>query len=124
MLSARDEKSPCATARASKISRVLDLFDLVELEFDGCLATEDRDKRADFFFFRLDLIHYTGEVEERSRGDLDAVALGEVDLELGRLDAHLLEDRFHFFVLQRDRFLARTRGADEARHARRVAYDV
>jgi len=37
-----------------------------------------------FSFFRLDVVDDSGEVEERPRGDLDPVALGEVDLELGR----------------------------------------
>src|ERR1700677_27725 len=85
--------------------RQLDFFDLVELEFAGGFAAENRDERADLFFFRLDVVDDPGEVEERARGDLDAVALGEIDLELGRLDAHLLEDRLHFFVLQRNGFL-------------------
>src|SRR5665213_2494450 len=74
----------------------LDLLDLVELQLDRRLAPEDRDERAHFLFLRLDVVDDPGEVEEGSRGDLDAVALREVDLELGRLDPHLLEDRLDF----------------------------
>src|SRR5438270_8421182 len=94
-----------------------DFLNLIEFELDRRLAPEDRDKRTHFFLLRLNLVDEPGEVEERSRCNLDAIAFLEVDLELGRFDAHLLENRLDFFVLQRHRFFARARTSDETRHA-------
>src|SRR5579884_4276282 len=102
------------TPRSSRGPASSHFFDLVELQFDWCLASEDRDERAHLFFFRLNLVHDSREIEERTGGDFDAIAFLEVDLELGRLDAHLLEDRFHFFVLQRYGLFTRARTADES----------
>src|SRR5581483_1219818 len=80
---------PRSDAREASVAEgALDLLDLVELELDRRLATEDRDERANLFLLRLDVVNDPGEVEERARGDLDAIAFGEVDLELGRLDPH------------------------------------
>src|SRR5271165_533830 len=100
------------------------LFNLIEFEFHRRLPAENRDERAQALFLRVDLVHRTGEIEERPRGHLHAIALGEVDLQLGRLDAHLLEDRLDLFVGKRQRFLARARRADESGDALRVAHDV
>src|ERR1700676_4985238 len=80
----------------------LDLFDLIVLEFDRSFAAEEGDHRADLLLLRLDLVDDAGEIKERAARYLDAIALGEVDLELRRLDAHLFEDRLHFFFLKRD----------------------
>src|SRR5579872_617684 len=100
------------------------LFNLIEFEFDRSLAAEDRDERAQAFLLRVDLVHGAGEIEERPGRDLDAIAALEVDHQLRRLDAHLLEDRLDFFFGQRQRLLAGARRADESRHTLRVAHDI
>src|SRR6185369_7854750 len=59
-------------------------------------------------------------------GDPDALALGEGDAVLRRLDAHVPQDLLDLGLGQRDGLAAHTRdvrSADEASHARRVADD-
>src|SRR6202049_5203089 len=117
-----DRRNPGIIPRNT--SSGLDLFYLVELEFDRSFAAEDGDQRADLLLLGLDLVDDAGEIKERAARYLDAIALGEVDLELRRLDAHLFEDRLHFFFLKRDGFLAGTGRADKAGDAGRVTHDV
>src|SRR5918996_5676408 len=101
--------------------RSLELLDLEEVELHRRLAAEDADEHLDLVPLGVDLVHGADELGERAVLDADALALGVLDLELRRLDPHLLEDLLDLGLLERQRPVAR---ADEARDARRVAHDV
>src|SRR5437763_6707932 len=98
-----------------------DALDLQEVQLDGRFATEERDQHAHLALLGIDVVDHADEVGEWSVDDLDALALGKADLDLGRLLADLLEDLLDFVVLERRRPGGR---ADEAGHARCVAHDV
>ena len=62
-----------------------DARDLEEVELDRRLAAEERDEHADLALLGVDVVDDADEVGERAVDDLDALALGEADLDLGRL---------------------------------------
>src|SRR4051812_7065356 len=102
----------------------LELLDLEEIQFDGRLAAEDAHQHLDLVAFGVDLVDRADELGERPVGDPDALALGECDAVLRRLDAHVPQDLLDFVLVERDRLAADARdvgAADEAGHARRVA---
>src|SRR5919108_3487259 len=99
----------------------LELLDLQEVELDGRLAAEDGHEHLDLVALRVDLVDGTDELRERAVLDAHALALRVLDLELRRLDPHLLEDLLDLGLVERRRAVAH---ADEARDARRVADDV
>src|SRR5688572_23298975 len=96
----------------------LELLDLQEVELDRRLAAEDADQHLDLVAFRVDLVDGADELGERAVLDAHALALAVLDLELRRLDPHLLEDLLDLVLVERQRPVARS---DERGHARRVA---
>src|SRR5215831_10287346 len=98
-----------------------DPLNLEEVELHGCLSTKEGDQDSNLAFFRIDVVDHANEVGERAIDHFDALALGEADLDLGRLLADLLEDLFDLVVLQWRRASGRT---DEARDAGRIAHHV
>src|SRR5918992_6170030 len=88
-------------ARRAPSVLVLELVDLQEVELHRRLAAEDADQHLDLVLLRVDLVHGTDELGERAVLDAHALALLELDLELGRLDPHLLEDLLDLGLDQR-----------------------
>src|SRR5579864_8270343 len=103
------------TARA-----LVDLLDLQQVELDRRLAAEHVDQHLELALLGVDLVDLAVEVRERTVDDAHRLPDLELDADLRRLLPHLLLDRPNLFFLQRHRAV---RGADEARHARRVAND-
>src|SRR5919106_4461598 len=97
--------------RPTSASVCLELLDLQEVELDGRLAAEDADEHLDLVPLRVDLVDGTDELGERAVLDAHALALLVLDLELGRLDPHLLEDLLDLGLVERERPVA---GSDEA----------
>src|SRR5438105_5860678 len=98
-----------------------DPLNLEKVELDWRFAAEEGHQHADFALFWVDVVDHTDEVGKRAIDHLDALALGEADLDLGRLLADLLEDLFDFLVLQRRRAGGR---AHEASHSWRIAHNI
>src|SRR5579864_9013391 len=101
-------------------SSSVNLLDLKQVELDRGLAAEHVDQHLELALLRVDLVDLAVEVRERPVDDTHRLADLELDPDLRRLLAHLLLDRPYLFLLQGH---GAVRGADEARHARRVAHD-
>ena len=103
-----------------------EFLDLQEVELDRRLAAEDAHQDLDLVAFRVDLFDRADELGERPVGDPDALALGEGDTVLGRLDAHVPQDLLDFVLVERDGLAADAGdvgAADEAGDARGIAHD-
>src|SRR5688572_28818424 len=100
---------------------VLQLLDLQEVELHRGLAAEDADQHLDLVLLRVDLVDRADELGERTVLDANALTLLVLDLELRRLDPHLLEDLLDLCLVEGQRSVP---GADEARHARGVPHHV
>ena len=88
----------------------MNLFDLVELQFDRRLASEHLDDDFDLLFFEVDRLDRPDERLERSVDDFDGVALGDVEV----LRADLFESHtFDLFGREHLRFALRS---DETGH--------
>src|SRR2546423_15049737 len=78
----------------------LKLLDLQEVQLNRRLTAKDADQHLDLVLLGVDLVDRPDELGERAVVDADALALGELDLELGSLDAHLLEDLLDFALVE------------------------
>src|SRR5680860_1091514 len=72
-------------AGARRLSRQLDLLDLVVVHLDRRLAAEDRDQHLEFGGVLVDLGDLAGEIGERAGDDLDRLADRELGLGAGAL---------------------------------------
>src|SRR6188472_3456235 len=107
--------------RSGPPSVFLELLDLEEVELHGRLAAEDADEHLDLVPLGVHLVDGADEFGERAVLDAHAVALRVLDLELRRLDPHLLEDLLDLGLVEWRRPVAH---ADEPRDARGVPHDV
>src|SRR5690606_21328118 len=116
---------PAPKSRHRTETRLLDQFDLFEVEFDRSRAAEDRDADLDLVLVEVELLDHAVEAGERAVQHFDLVAdlVIDVDLLLGRrlgfLDA--AEVAGCFALADRLRLAAR---AQEAGHLRRVLDEV
>ena len=97
--------------------RRAELFDLQEVELDRRLAAEDAHQDLDLVALGVDLVDRADELGERPVGDADALALGEGDAVLGRLDAHVAQDLLDLGLVERDRLAADARGCCRRRRS-------
>src|SRR4249919_2419577 len=110
----------------SQPERRSEFLDLQEVELDRGLAAEDAHQDLDLVALGIDLVDRADELGERTVGHPDALALGERDAVLRRLDAHVPQDLLDLILVERDRLAANARdvgAADEAGDARCVADD-
>ena len=53
----------------------LELFDLAEIQFDGCVSTKDIDKNLELLLVWMNLFDLSAEVAERTLDNSDGVSL-------------------------------------------------
>ena len=73
---------------------ILDCFDLIKLEIDGCLSAEHGNDDADTILIGLELVHRADEALERAVSDLDGVAELIADHHFVVLDAEVVDFLF------------------------------
>src|SRR5258708_4477550 len=83
--------------------RLVDLFDLQQVELDRSLASEHVDEHLELSLLGVDLVDLAVEVGERSVDDAHGLTDLELDPNLRRLLLHLLLDRADLFLLERHR---------------------
>src|SRR5438034_9940472 len=84
-----------------------DFFDLLEVQLDGRIATEDGDQYPQFLFVRIDLFDLARKFGEGTGGHAHDFALIELDHRDRRMALDRFQDMVHLSLLERDWLVAR-----------------